>query len=55
MDKLQYQLKQIYDESRDGSYATQANRARALSQFTAQLRGIDYLKMNPPIAQAKAY
>ena len=53
MDKLQYQLKQICDRNRDGSYATQANRARALSQFAAQLKDLGYRKMCPQSLKPK--
>ena len=37
MRDLNYQLKQLCDRNRDGSYATQSDRARILSHVANQL------------------
>jgi site-specific recombinase XerC len=39
---LNYQLKQLCRHNRDGSYATQQNRERALDLIAEQLRALDY-------------
>ena len=45
MRDLNYQLKQMCKRNRDGSYSTQANRARMLNQIANQLHGMGYRRM----------
>jgi hypothetical protein len=45
MRNLNYELKQLCDRNRDGSYATQADRQRILSQAANQLRGLGFQHM----------
>ena len=42
---LNYQLKQLCKRNRDGSYSTQANRARMLNQIANQLQVMGYRRM----------
>lgn len=46
MRDLNYQLKQLCDRNRDGSYATQSDRARILSHIANQLHDLGYRHMN---------
>ncbi|NRR30465.1 integrase domain-containing protein [Oxalobacteraceae bacterium] len=46
MRDLNYQLKQLCDRNRDGSYATQSDRARILSHVANQLHDLGYRHMN---------
>ncbi|MYN18490.1 integrase [Rugamonas sp. FT107W] len=46
MRDLNYQLKQLCDRNRDGSYATQFDRARILSHVANQLHDLGYRHMN---------
>lgn len=46
MRDLNYQLKQLCDRNRDGSYATQADRARILSHVANRLHDLGYRHMN---------
>jgi hypothetical protein len=46
MRDLNYQLKQLCDRNRDGSYATQSDRARILSHVAKQLHDLGYRHMN---------
>ena len=45
MRDLNYQLKQLCKRNRDGSYSTQANRARMLNQIANQLQEMGYRRM----------
>jgi hypothetical protein len=45
MRDLNYQLKQLCKRNRDGSYSTQANRARILNQIANQLQEMGYRRM----------
>ena len=45
MRDLNYQLKQMCQRNRDGSYSTQANRARMLNQIANQLQEMGYRRM----------
>ncbi len=45
MKDLNYQLKQMCQRNRDGSYSTQANRARILNQIANQLQDMGYRRM----------
>ena len=45
MRDLNYQLKQMCQRNRDGSYSTQANRARMLNQIANQLQDMGYRRM----------
>ena len=45
MRDLNYQLKQLCKRNRDGSYSTQANRARMLNQIANQLHEMGYRRM----------
>ena len=45
MKDLNYQLKQMCQRNRDGSYSTQANRARILNQIANQLQEMGYRRM----------
>lgn len=45
MRDLNYQLKQLCYRNRDGSYSTQANRQRMLSQIASQLQDMGYRRM----------
>jgi site-specific recombinase XerC len=45
MRDLNYQLKQLCQRNRDGSYSTQANRSRILSQIANQLHEMGYRRM----------
>jgi integrase len=45
MRDLNYQLKQLCERNRDGSYSTQANRTRLLSQMADQLYTLGYRGM----------
>jgi len=45
MRDLNYQLKQLCYRNRDGSYSTQANRQRMLSQIASQLHDMGYRRM----------
>ena len=45
MRDLNYQLKQLCRRNRDGSYSTQANRARMLAQVAGQLHEMGYRRM----------
>ena len=45
MRDLDYQLKQLCKRNRDGSYSTQANRARMLNQIANQLQEMGYRRM----------
>jgi len=45
MKDLNYQLKQMGQRNRDGSYSTQANRARILNQIANQLQEMGYRRM----------
>ena len=45
MRDLNYQLKQLCQRNRDGSYSTQANRARMLNQIANQLQEMGYRRM----------
>jgi hypothetical protein len=45
MKDLNYQLKQLCKRNRDGSYSTQANRARMLNQIANQLHEMGYRRM----------
>ncbi len=45
MRDLNYQLKQLCRRNRDGSYSTQANRARMLAQIAGQLHEMGYRRM----------
>ncbi len=45
MRDLNYQLKQLCKRNRDGSYSTQANRARILNQIANQLKEMGYRRM----------
>lgn len=45
MRDLNYELKQLGLRNRDGSYATQANRARMLSQMADEFHTLGYKKM----------
>ena len=45
MRDLNYQLKQVCKRNRDGSYSTQANRARMLNQIANQLQEMGYRRM----------
>lgn len=47
MRNLNYQLKQMCQRNRDGSYSTQANRARMLNQIASQLHEMGYRRMTP--------
>lgn len=47
MRDLNYQLKQLCQRNRDGSYSTQANRARILNQMANQLQEMGYRRMTP--------
>lgn len=46
MRDLNHQLKQLCKRNRDGSYSTQANRARMLNQIANQLQDMGYRRMN---------
>jgi site-specific recombinase XerC len=46
MRDLNYQLKQLCDRNRDGSYATQSDRARILSHVANQLHDLGYRHMH---------
>jgi hypothetical protein len=46
MRDLNFQLKQLCDRNRDGSYATQSDRARMLSHVANQLHDLGYRHMN---------
>lgn len=46
MRDLNHQLKQLCKRNRDGSYSTQANRARMLKQIANQLQDMGYRRMN---------
>jgi len=46
MRDLNYQLKQLCYRNRDGSYSTQANRQRMLSQIASQLHDMGYRRMS---------
>lgn len=46
MRDLNYQLKQLCNRNRDGSYATQSDRARILSHVANQLHELGYRHMN---------
>lgn len=46
MRDLNYQLKQLCDRNRDGSYSTQSDRARILSHIANQLHDLGYRHMN---------
>jgi len=46
MRDLNFQLKQLCDRNRDGSYATQSDRARILSHVANQLHDFGYRHMN---------
>ena len=43
MRDLNYQLKQLCERNRDGSYATRADRERLLTLVANQLRELGYL------------
>lgn len=45
MRDLNYQLKQMCQRNRDGSYSTQANRSRMLNQIANQLQEMGYRRM----------
>jgi hypothetical protein len=45
MRDLNYQLKQLCQRNRDGSYSTQVNRARMLNQMADQLHELGYRRM----------
>jgi len=45
MRDLNYQLKHLCQRNRDGSYSTQANRARMLNQIANQLQQLGYRRM----------
>jgi len=45
MRDLNYQLKKLCKRNRDGSYSTQANRARMLNQIANQLQEMGYRRM----------
>ncbi len=45
MKDLNYQLKQMGQRNRDGSYSTQANRARILNQIANQLQELGFRRM----------
>ena len=45
MRDLNYQLKELCRRNRDGSYSTQANRARMLAQIAGQLHEMGYRRM----------
>jgi hypothetical protein len=47
MRDLTYQLKQLCQRNRDGSYSTQVNRARMLNQMADQLHELGYRRMTP--------
>jgi len=46
MDRLTYELKNLCNKNRDGSYATQADRYRQLRLIAAQLKTMGYRKMS---------
>ena len=46
MRDLNYQLKQLCDRNRDGSYSTQANRERILTLIATQLTALGYRRMS---------
>lgn len=46
MRNLNYELKQLCDRNRDGSYATQADRSRILSQAASQLEKLGFREMH---------
>ena len=46
MDDLQFDLKEICDRNRDGSYATQANRLSSLNAMAADLKDMGYRNMS---------
>ena len=50
---LNYQLKQLGDANRDGSFATQAKRAYLLSQIADQLHALGYRRMQARSLKAK--
>jgi len=45
MRDLNYELKQLCNRNRDGSYATQRDRARVLDQIANQLRELGFRQM----------
>lgn len=53
MRDLNYQLKQMCDRNRDGSYATQADRERILTLLANQLFELGYLHMRPDSLKPK--
>ena len=46
MRDLNYQLKQLCRDNRDGSYGTQVQRERMLTLIANQLHGVGYRRMN---------
>ena len=46
MRNLNYELKQLGMRNRDGSYTTQANRARTLSLIADQLYALGYKQLH---------
>ncbi len=46
MKDLNYQLKQLCNQNRDGSYSTQSARRHILGQIASQLHGLGYRGMN---------
>ncbi|MCP2012579.1 phage integrase N-terminal domain-containing protein [Duganella violaceipulchra] len=53
MRDLNYQLKQLCDRNRDGSYATQSDRARILSHVANQLHDLGWAGLTLPRAWLK--
>ncbi len=45
MRRLNYELKRLGQQGRDGSYATQAKRARTLSQMADELHALGFHQM----------
>lgn len=53
MHDLNYQLKQLCENNRDGSYGTQAQRAKVLQLCAEQLHGMDCRKMTTHMLKPK--
>ena len=54
MQDLNYELKQLCERNRDGSYATQANRERILTLIANQLREMGFVNMHVQSLKAQA-